>query len=88
VQTVKFLVMMQLEGLVIVRPWPKSIKDPESGVGEPPVFRCSYFMGLKKRPAAIYNSREKAAKSVNINTPVIEFKNHVSLVGILKPRGV
>lgn len=69
--------VMKLEGLVVVRPWPKAVKDPESGASEPPYYRSSYFMGLKKKPLAVYNSREKVANSVNLNTPVMEFRSQV-----------
>ena len=60
-----------------VRPWSKSIKDPESGKHEPARYRCSYFMGLKKKPAPVYNSKIKAASSVDLNGPVQEFRNQV-----------
>lgn len=68
---------MQVERVVTVRPWAKSIKDPESGKQDPQQFRCSYFMGLKKKPAPIYNSKLKAASSVDLNGPVQEFRNQV-----------
>ena len=54
------LVPLQVEKSVIVRPWSKAIKDPDSGSQSPPLFRCSYFMGLKKKPAPVFNSRLKA----------------------------
>ena len=61
-----------------MRPWSKSVKDPASGTQEPPTFRCSYFMGLKKKPAPVYNSKMKAATSVDLNGPVQEFRHQVT----------
>ena len=69
---------LQVEHAVTVRPWAKAVKDPDSGKQDPPIFRCSYFMGLKKKPAPVYNSTIKAANSVDLNQPVSEFRNQVT----------
>ena len=69
--------LLQVEHVVTVRPWAKSVKDPTSGTQDPPLFRCSYFMGLKKKPAPVYNSTVKAANSVDLNIPVQEFRHQV-----------
>ncbi len=74
-----------MENVVTVRPWAKAMKDPNSGTQDPHVFRCSYFMGLKKKPAPVYNSSVKAANSVDLNMPVQEFRHQVNKEQLILP---
>lgn len=71
--------------MVIVRPWPKAVRDPADESSDPPLFRCFYYMGLKKKPAPIYNSALRAANSVDLNGPVQEFRAQVTLPKIQLP---
>ncbi len=58
--------------LPLHRPWPKAVMEPrEEGSPDKP-WRCFYFMGLRKKPAV-----PGQKNSVNLNTPVQEFKQQV-----------
>lgn len=63
---------------MLVRPWPKAVKNSADASSEPPVMRCYYYMGLKKKPAPVFNSHLKVANSVDLNGPVQEFRSQVS----------
>lgn len=64
--------VMRVEPFVTVRPWPKAVTPPRSAdqAGQP--VRCFYFMGLKKKAQPVQPGGR--ASSVNLNTPVQEFK--------------
>ncbi|CAL8467929.1 g7467 [Coccomyxa elongata] len=67
--------VMRVEPYVTVRPWPKAVTPPRSAdqAGQP--VRCFYFMGLKKKAQPVQPGGR--ASSVNLNTPVQEFKMQV-----------
>ena len=71
---------LQVEKMVLVRPWPKAVRSPKDTLADPPVLRCYYYMGLKKKPAPVYNSQLRVANSVDLNGPVQEFRNQVPRV--------
>ena len=64
--------VMRVEPHVTVRPWPKAVKPPRPAeqMGQP--VRCFYFMGLKKKAQPVQPGSRTS--SVNLNTPVQEFK--------------
>ena len=54
------------------RPWPKAVMEPREEEHPDTPWKCFYFMGLKKKQAV-----PGQKNSVNLNTPVQEFKQQV-----------
>ena len=58
--------------LMLCRPWPKAVMEPREEAHPERPWKCFYFMGLKKKPQVLGQKN-----SVNLNTPVQEFKQQV-----------
>ena len=68
--------MLQTERSVLIRPWPKEIRQPVEE-GKDPEWKVFYFMGLRKKPGPVYNTAARQAASVDLNGPVAEFRQQV-----------
>ena len=64
--------ILKVQGLVVVRPWPKAIRPPLDPALAP--FTHFYYIGLRKKAQPKFNSYTRQPDNkVNLNAPVEEF---------------